>query len=188
MRRTLAALAFVLIAPSVHAQDQALPGTYRIDPARTHVAFVVNRFGSDWRGEFADASGSLTLPPGDVRASHLEVSIPVSSLATASRRMDAILKGPGWFDVARYPTMTFRSTLVTPTAAASADVVGELTLHGVTRSVTFKVKFDAAALGAAGFEARGRIRRTEFGIGRWAFLVGDGVDLIINAAFTRAGD
>lgn len=187
MRRPLAALALLFALPA-WPQGLAAPGTWRIDPARTQVTFVVNRFGSDWRGEFAGASGSLTLAAGDVRDSHLEVSIPVGSLATSSRRMDAILKGPGWFDAAHYPTMTFRSTEVTPTTAASADVAGDLTFHGVTRNVTFKVKFDAASASAAGFVARGRIRRSQFGIGRWAFLVGDRVDLIINAGFTRAGD
>jgi polyisoprenoid-binding protein YceI len=88
--------------------------------------------------------------------------------------------------------MTFRSTTVAPTGADTADVTGDLTLHGVTRPATLKVKFSAAGVNpqdqayTAGFEARGRIRRSDFGIGRYAFLIGDNVDLIISAAFERA--
>jgi polyisoprenoid-binding protein YceI len=88
--------------------------------------------------------------------------------------------------------MTFHSTAVAPTGPDTADVTGDLSLHGVTRAVTLKVTFNGAT-GApksrayAGFEARGRIRRSDFGVGKYAFMIGDNVNLIISATFERAG-
>lgn len=181
------------LAGAALAQAPAPAGVYRLDPARAKVLFTVSRFGfSEFRGQFTGASGALALNPGDIAASHLEVSVPVASVATTSKRMDALLAGPGWFDAAHYPSITFRSTAVSPTGPASANVAGDLTLHGVTRRVTFQVKFDYAGDdghgNTAGFEAWGRIRRSQFGIGRFAFLVGDTVDLTIKAGFTHAGE
>jgi polyisoprenoid-binding protein YceI len=181
------------LAGTVLAQAPAPAGVYRLEPARAKVLFTVNRFGlSAFRGQFAGASGALVLDRGNIAASHLEVSVPVASVATDSRRMDALLAGPGWFDAARYPTITFRSTAVSPTGPASAEVAGDLTLHGVTRRVTFEVKFDYAGDdghgSTAGFEAWGRIRRSQYGIARYAFLVGDTVELTIKAGFTHASD
>jgi polyisoprenoid-binding protein YceI len=191
------AIAATLVAFSIVAASQAPasvpPGLYKVEPQHTRVLFAVSRFGlTPYRGEFIGASGTLILSEPDVGASRLEVSAPISGLTTPSRYLDTWLAGPGWFDAARYPTMTFRSTAIAPTGADTADVTGDLTLHGVTRSVIFKAKFNAGGFNlqdqayAVGFEARGRIRRSDFGIGRFAFLVGDHVDLIISAAFERA--
>jgi len=94
---------------------------------------------------------------------------------TSSRHLGALLAGPGWFDAARFPAMIFRSTAVAPTGADTVNVTGDQSLHGATRWVTLKVKFNAGGSTlqdrtyAAGFEARGRIRRSHFGIGRLAF-------------------
>ncbi len=190
----LVALAAALVTFTIPAVSQASapPGVYKVEPRHTRVLFAVSRFGlTTYRGQFIGASGSLVLSEPEVGASRLEVSAPISGLTTSSRHLDTLLEGPGWFDAARYPAMMFRSTAVARTGADTANVTGDLTLHGVTRSVTFKVKFDAGGFNlqnqtyAAGFEARGRIRRSDFRIARFALLVGDNVDLIIDAAFER---
>lgn len=191
MRLITAAIAAFGLALSVHAQ--APPGQYKIVPDHTRVAFAVSRFGlTTYRGQFIGAFGTLALNPANLSECHLDVSVPVAGISGSSRRFDAELEGPAWFDAARFPVMTFRSTSVTPTGPATANVAGQLTLHGVTRSVTLKAKFTVSGVNpanradTAGFEARGRIRRSDFGVARYAFLFGDNVDLIISAAFERA--
>ena len=89
--------------------------------------------------------------------------------------------------------MTFHSTAVTPTGATTADVAGELTLHGVTKPVTLKVKFNSAGPNpltkayTTGFQVSGVVKRSDFGVSMYVPMVGDDVDLTISAAFEKAG-
>jgi polyisoprenoid-binding protein YceI len=182
-----ALVALVICAGSAGAQVPA--GSYKVDPGRTRVVFELSRFGFiTYRGQFVGASGTLAFDPAAVAATRLEVSVPMTGVTMASHELGRWLEGPAWFDAAAFPVMTFRSTLVAATGANTANVTGDLTLHGVTRPVTLKVRFNPAGSDRSlGFEARGRIRRSDFGVGRYAFLIGDAVDLNINAAFQRVG-
>ncbi len=99
------------------------------------------------------------------------------------------MKGPDWFDAAKYPVMNFTSTKVSPAGAGQAVVVGNLTLHGVTQPATLNVKFNGAAINpldrayTVGFAVSGDIRRSAFGVSAYVPMVGDDVTLIISAAF-----
>jgi polyisoprenoid-binding protein YceI len=183
----VAAALLALLAPA-GLSAQAAAGVYKLDSSHTRVGFSLSRFGLvTYRGEFVGASGVLNFDPAAMAANRLEVSVPMAGVSMARHDLERWLEGPAWFDAARFPVMTFRTTAVTATGADTANCTGDLTLHGVTRPLTLKVRFSPAGSDrGTGFEARGRIRRSDFGVGRYAFLIGDTVDLVINAAFERA--
>lgn len=168
-------------------------GAYKIEPAHTRMLFAVNHMGfSTWYGDFTGATGALQLDPAAPGRSQLQVSVPAASLATTNAVIDGELKGADWFDAARYPTITFKSRTVAPTGPDSADIAGDLTLHGVTRPVTLHARFNGAGVNpltkayTVGFEVSGKIKRSDFGVTKYVPLVGDDVDLIISAAFEKA--
>jgi polyisoprenoid-binding protein YceI len=172
------------------------PGTYAIEPRHTRVLFAVEHFGiSTWYGDFTHVSGTLKLDPMNPTASHVEVSMPTDSLSTTNAELDGALKGAEWFNAAEFPTIVFRSTKVTLTGPGRASVEGELTLKGVTRPVVLDATFKGAAGPSAvipaytiGFDLRGRIKRSAFGINRYLGTISDDVDLIISAPFERKSD
>jgi polyisoprenoid-binding protein YceI len=181
------------MAPPPNPNPSAVKaGVYAIEPSHTRVLFSINHMGfSTYYGEFTGASGKLTLDPANLAASALEVSVPVANVTTTNARLDEELKSKQWLGAADYPTMTFRSTSITPTGPSTADVAGELTLHGVTRPVVLKAKFNAGGVNmldhayTIGFEVSGEIKRSDFGVKTYVPLIGDQVGLIISAAFEK---
>lgn len=196
---SLGVLAALGLAAAANAQAPAnpdpaavQPGAYAVEPEHTQVVFRVSHLGfTTYFGEFSGASGSLVLDPRDPAADRLEVTIPMASVHTTSAKLDEELRGGEWFDAARFPTATFRSTRVSPTGANSADVEGMLTLHGVTRPAVLHARFNGAGVNpldkgyTAGFEVSGHIKRSEFGVSKYVPLVGDDVELIISGAFEK---
>ena len=196
----LTAAAALALAVSAHAQApgsvapaNVQPGAYKIEPNHTRVLFAVSHFGfTTYYGEFVGASGSLDLDPKDIGKSRLDVSVPVSGISTPSEKLTGELKDPDWFDAAKFPTISFKSTAIAATGADTADVTGDLTMHGVTKQVTLKAKFNAAGVSpvdkayTTGFEVSGHVKRTDFGVSKYAPYVGDDVRLIISAAFERS--
>ncbi len=190
--------AVVLIAPAALAQpanpDPAAvkSGTYEIEPTHTQVMFSVSHMGfTTWYGDFTHVSGQLKLDPTDPKGSRLNVTLPIDSITTTSAKLDSELKSADWFDAAKFPDATFRSTSVNVTGPSDADVAGQLTLHGVTRPEVLHVHFNGAGSNplshnyTSGFEVSGTIRRSDFGVSKYVPLVGDEVRLIISAAFER---
>jgi polyisoprenoid-binding protein YceI len=189
----------VLLAGAAAAQPvspaSVQAGTYAIEPSHARVLFAVDHMGtSTWYGDFTHASGTLKLDPKNPAASQLEVSVPVASISTTNTVLDGELKAADWFDAAKYPTMTFRSTKVTVTGPGRATVAGELTLHGVTKPVVLEARFKGAGPNpmtkayTVGFDATGKIKRSAFGVTKYVPLVGDDVELILSAPFVRKGD
>jgi polyisoprenoid-binding protein YceI len=165
-------------------------GTYQADPAHTQVVFSVLHFGfTNFYGIFSGASGTLQLNPAQLADSKLDISIPTESLTTTVSVLTRELKGEPWFDVAKFPTATFVSRKIMRTGDASAQVTGDLTLHGVTRSEVFAMHLVGAGVNplskvyTVGFEASGTIRRGDFGIKIDLPAVGDDVTLRIAGAF-----
>jgi polyisoprenoid-binding protein YceI len=190
-------IALLLTAPALaHAAAPApssvQPGAYKVEPVHTRMLFAVNHMGfTTWYGDFTGAKGALQLDPAAPARSQLEVSVPTASVSTTNAKLDGELKSADWFDAARYPTITFKSRTVTPTGPDSADIAGDLTLHGVTRPVTLHARYNGAGVNplskayTVGFEVSGKIKRSEFGVSKYVPLVGDDVDLIISAAFEK---
>jgi polyisoprenoid-binding protein YceI len=197
MRKLVLAAAALALAATAHAQTSVAPasvqaGAYKIEPIHTRVLFAVSHLGfTTYYGEFVGASGILALDPAEVSRSRLEVSVPVAGISTPSGALTAELKGPQWFDAQRFPDIAFKSTSIVATGDNTADVTGDLTMHGVTKQVTLKAKFNTAGINpldkayTAGFEVRGNIKRSDFGVTKYVPLVGDDVHLIISVAFER---
>ncbi len=177
-----------------HEPATVKAGSYAVEPGHTQVGFSLLHLGfSYYSGVFSNVSGMLHLDPSKPEASRLEVSIPIDSVLTTSAKLDGELKGPDWFDAARYPTATFSSTRVTRTGADTARVEGTLTLHGVSEPETLSVHFVGDGVNpldkryTVGFEAIGTIRRSRFGVKTYVPLVGDDVRLTIAGAFELQG-
>lgn len=167
-------------------------GSYAVEPNHTQVAFSVSHMGiSPFAGWFHGASGAMTLDPADLGKTTLTVTIPVNSVETTSAQLVQELNGPDWFDTAKYPTATFRSTKVTKLNDETARIDGELTLHGVTKPETIVARFFGAATNpmskkpSIGFLGRMVIQRSDFGVTKYVPLVSDETVLVINAAFER---
>ena len=191
-----AALAGALLAAGAAlAQTAPAPvqaGAYRLETTHAQVLFAVSHMGfSTWYGDFSGATGTLTLDPGNAAADALDVSIPVASVRTTNATLDGELKGAAWLDAGAFPAILFHSTKVVQTGPDAATVTGDLTLHGVTRPVTLQATFKGAGVNplskgyTVGFDVRGRLKRSDFGVKTYVPLIGDDVDLIISAPFEK---
>jgi polyisoprenoid-binding protein YceI len=193
-----AALGAVLLAGSAFAQmaspdpKTVQPGSYAVEPSHTRVQFSVTHFGfTTYWGDVTGVSGDLVLDPKNAADDKVSVSIPVSSVSTTNGRLDGELKSPQFLDATTYPTITFVSRSVKRTGPTSAVVTGDLTLHGVTKPVTLDAKFNAAGGNpmskkyTVGFDAHGKINRSDFGVKAFVPMVSDQVDITISAAFEK---
>ena len=168
------------------------PGVYQVEAGHTRIEFSLSHMGfSTWWGDFTGASGSLTIDPARPAADKLSITVPVASVTTTNAKLDGELRQADYLDVAKYPTSTFVSTQVTPTGPGQADVMGQLTLHGVTHPVTLHVRFNGAGVNplskayTVGFDAEGMIRRSDFGVMKLVPVVGDEVTLRLSGAFVK---
>jgi polyisoprenoid-binding protein YceI len=186
-----ASAAFAQTAPNPDpAAVQA--GTYSLETTHARVLFAVSHMGfSTWYGDFTGATGTLTLDPKKPAAASLSVTIPVASVTTTNAVLDGELKSPDWFDAAKFPVISFTSTKVTVTGPTTARVAGNLTFHGVTRPVELEATFKASGANpmskafTIGFDVKGLLKRSEFGVTKYVPLIGDDVTLIISAPFEK---
>src|SRR5438067_13241996 len=112
------------------------------------------------RGRFSDVRGQITIAE-EPEESHVEVEIGVASLSTGNDDRDAHLKNADFFDIDRYPTITFASTGVKPLRDNAWELVGDLTVHGTTKPVTLQVDFDGGGASPMGDERIGFSAATE---------------------------
>lgn len=136
-----AAAALALAASTTASAGAPASDVWKIDPAHSSAEFAVTHFMiSTVRGRFGAMSGMVTYDGHDVASIRVEATIDVASIATGNDGRDKELRGEHFFDVAKYPTITFKSTKVVPGRSGSFQLVGNLTMHGVTREVTLDVK------------------------------------------------
>ena len=195
MTKTLAAAlaAGLLLAGAASAQT-ARSGNYTLDPTHAEIVFSLSHFGySNYFGQFPGASGTLTLDGANPAKSQVDVAVPTATVMTASAKLNDELKSADWLDSAAFPAMKFHSTKIVMTGATSADVYGDLTLHGVTKPLTLKATFTRGGVFPMnqkymiGFNAVGHLKRSDFGVSKYAQVgLGDDVDLIISAPFVKA--
>lgn len=157
-----------------------------IDRSHSEIAFQVRHLLSKVRGRFTEFTGTIAFDETNPQASRVDVTIQAGSIDTAEADRDRHLRSADFFDVERFPTLTFVSTSVTPRGENAYDVAGDLTIHGVTRQVVLPASFLGAATDPWGqtklvFEAELVLNRKEFGL-LWnaaletgGFLVGDEV-------------
>jgi polyisoprenoid-binding protein YceI len=182
----LGALAAALLTTPV----LAAPVTYTIDKSHMDVAYSLNHLGlSTSRGRFGDVDATLVLDPDAPAASKVSATIQVKSLDSGDAKRDEHVTGPDFFDAAKFPTITFVSTQVTPTGARTAKVAGNLTIHGVTKPVVLDATLNGMGphpmnkKPAAGIHATVTIKRSEYGVAAYVPMVGDDVTITIDAEF-----
>src|SRR4051794_1781684 len=194
MKRHTSLLALAFLLPSMAAAD---PAVYRVDADHSGVNFKVRHFVSSVSGRFRDFDGVIKYDKQSPAASSVEFTVKAASIDTASNDRDEDLRSKNFFEVAKYPTLSFTSTRVVPKDADTLEVTGNLTMHGVTREVTFPVQLlgTVSIPGGekAGFEASFTVNRKEFGI-NWnnaldsGPLLGDEVGVGSEIEATRVGD
>jgi polyisoprenoid-binding protein YceI len=171
--------------------------TWNVDPSHSSVHFSVRHMViAKVRGAFGKFSGSLTLDDADLSKAKLAAKVEVSSIDTSEEKRDGHLKSADFFDVAKFPEMTFASKRVEG-QGERFKVVGDLTLHGVTRELSLDVERNGAGKDPwgnerVGFSAKGQLNRTDFGL-KWnqaleagGVLVGEKVDLEIEVSAVKA--
>lgn len=172
--------------------------TWNIDPAHSAAEFKVKHMMiSNVKGTFSGLKGTLTLNEADPPQSSVEASVDLSTVNTGDAQRDGHLKSADFFDVEKFPQMTFKSTAVKVTGPGEHSVTGELTLHGVTKAVTFAVDGPSApgkdpwGNTKVGLSATTKINRKDFGLG-WnsaletgGVLVGEEVTITLEVQFIK---
>jgi len=172
--------------------------TYQIDAQHTGAHFKVRHMMiSNVKGEFSRINGSVEFDALNPASAHVEASIESASVNTREAQRDAHLKSADFLDVFRYPLITFRSSSIAAVGRDSYEVIGDLTIRGVTREVTLQVDSvtpeikDPDGQFRLGASASTRIARKDFGL-TWnavlesgGFVVGDEVDITIDLELVR---
>jgi polyisoprenoid-binding protein YceI len=173
-------LGLVMALPcAVRADD------YKADPAHSFVVFDIHHLGAGYvYGTFAGPTGAVSYSPDDLTKTSFDVSVDTDSLDTRVERRDNDLKGPDFFDVKQFPTMTFKSTSVEKTGDNTMNVTGDLTLKGVTKSITVAMEYTGTGqmMGQtrAGFRADFKINRSDFGMVKDpAPMIADEVHIVV---------
>ena len=187
MRKTaiLTALVLVLGFGTVAAQ-----GTYGIDSAHSSVGFKVRHLVSKVSGGFNEFDGTIVADFENLDASSVEFTIQASSIDTKNEKRDGHLRSPDFFDVEKYPEITFKSSKITKIDGDSFAAAGTLTMRGVSKEVVLTVDFlgEMTAMGGtrAGYELTTTLNRKDYGVS-WnraldagGFVLGDDVEVNIN--------
>jgi polyisoprenoid-binding protein YceI len=185
--KTAIAIAMLAVLPALAHAD-----TWQIDPAHTNVEFTVRHMMiSNVKGQFQKTSGTVTTNGSDPASATIDATIDASSIDTRVEKRDMHLKSPDFLDVAKYPTITFKSTKVEAAGPNKWKVTGDLTLHGVTKPVVLDVESSGPPINVmgktrAGASATTKINRSDFGL-KWnqaleagGVMVGDEVAISID--------
>jgi polyisoprenoid-binding protein YceI len=182
MKRLVLAAALSLFAVSAFAD----PVTYKLDPHHTDVIAQWNHFGfSNPSAHFGQADGTLVYDADDVAASSVQVTLPLSGLNAFVPDLTEHLLGADFFDSAKFPIATFKSTTVEAAGEGKLKVTGDLTIKGITRPVVLDVTLNKAAVQpmaqreAIGFDATTTIKRSDFDVASYVPNVSDEVKLRI---------
>ncbi|MEP7098833.1 MAG: YceI family protein [Dokdonella sp.] len=180
------AIVLSLSAPTARAASQ----TYQLDPDHTRVTFGWTHLDfSHQNGRFNGVTGTLTFDPANPAAGKVTVTIPIAEMDTGVVALDKHLQSPEFFDAAQFPTAQFTSTAVKATNSKHLQVIGNLTIHGVTKPVTLAVTINKTGtypammggLTVAGFDATTTIKRSDFGIAAYVPMVSDEITIGISS-------
>jgi polyisoprenoid-binding protein YceI len=170
MRHFSAYLGVLAVALSAAFSSAALGDSLKADPVHSFVVFDVHHLGAGYvYGTFGGPQGTITYDASDPSKTSFDLSIETASIDTRNKNRDKDLKGPDFFDAKQFPTMTFKSTSVTKTGDTTMSVTGDLTVKGVTKSITVPMEMTGSGKGMqgetrTGFRADFKINRTDFGM------------------------
>ncbi len=173
---------FALAALPALTQD-----TYKIDPVHSETSFKIRHLLAKTSGRFTKFDGTIKVDAANISKSSVEVSIEAASINTDNADRDKHLKSPEFFDVEKFPTITFTSTSVKEVAKGKLEVTGDFTLHGVTKRITFPITNAGSQPGmkpgtvVAGFvDGAVTINRNDYGIKAFPGALGDEVVISLN--------
>jgi polyisoprenoid-binding protein YceI len=171
----------------------AQSNVWQLDPAHSSAQFAVRHMGiSTVRGTFTKLSGSAHYDPADAKNDSVDVTIEPASVDTRVEMRDNDLRSDHFFDVQKYPTMTFRSTKVESAGTDKLKITGDLTIRGVTKPVTLAVEGPSKPVDDGhghlhmGVSASGTLNRTDFGMTGYQGVVGNEIQLTIDAEVVQA--
>lgn len=181
------------------AMLMAAPATWQIDPNHSAAQFSVRHMMiSTVRGQFQKMTGTAQFDPAEPAKSSIDITIDAASVDTRQEMRDKDLKSNNFFDVEKYPTLTFKSKRVVAAGPGKLKLIGDLTIHGTTKEVTFDVDGPTAPIKDqrgtqhAGASATTTINRKDFGL-LWnralesgGVMVGEEVNLTIDVEMTVA--
>lgn len=197
MKLTLSALgllAFVAFAPLMGAKSAAAADApkFTFDKAHTQIFFSVSHLGFSYStGKFTDFDGSFTFDEEKPESSKVDVTIDTNSLTMDDEAWEKHLKNEDFFNVEKFPAMTFKSSQIEKTGDKTGRLTGDLTLLGVTKPVTLDVIFNKGGIHpyskkyVAGFSATGKLNRSEFGMEYGLPGIGDEVNITIEVEGIR---
>jgi polyisoprenoid-binding protein YceI len=181
----VAGLATAFAMPSFAATS-----TWNIDPMHANAQFLVKHLGiSTIQGDFTKISGTVMVDDSDLTNSSVNATIDVNSVDTRVQRRDDDLRSEHFFNVAQYPTMTFKSTKISKSGDGKLKMTGNLTIRGVTKEVTFDVTGPTAPITAMGGQRRGasattKLNRQDFGVSADPGMVGDDITILLDLEMT----
>ncbi|HTT34050.1 MAG TPA: YceI family protein [Methylomirabilota bacterium] len=194
MNKTIARIAAAAgLAATLTLPTGAASTPWKIDPQHSSAQFAVRHLGlSTVRGAFSKLDGTVTLDDADITKSSVEVTIDVSTVDTREPDRDKDLRSERFFDVAHYPTMTFKSKKVEQVAPGKLKVTGDLTIRGTTKEVVLEVDGPTAPIKdpwgnqRAAATATTKVNRQDFGV-KWnakldngGVVVSDDVNIMID--------
>ena len=187
MRKWLvvAGLATAFAIPSFAATS-----TWTIDPMHANAQFLVKHLGiSTIQGDFTKITGTVMLDDSDITNSSVDVTIDVNSVDTRVQKRDDDLRSEHFFNVAKFPTMTFKSTKITSEGDGKSKMMGNLTIRGVTKEVTLDVTGPTKPITAMGGLRRGasattKINRQDFGVAADPGMIGDDITILLDLEMT----
>jgi polyisoprenoid-binding protein YceI len=175
-----------------------MKSSYEIDPAHSSVQFIVRHLMvTNVRGSFRGVKGSVSYDPADLASASFEATIDVNSISTNEETRDGHLKSADFFDVAKYPTITFKGKRLEKLSDEEFKATGDLTLHGVTKEVVLTVEDvskeakDPWGGSRVGATIKGKIKRSDFGLTYNApletggLVIGDEVKLELDIQFVK---
>ena len=165
--------------------------TWGLDKTHSNVQFKIRHIVSNVTAGFNDFDAAINIDRANPAKSSVQFTIQVASIDTDNDNRDNHLRSPDFFDAAKYPTITFKSTSIRPKSKTEFDVTGDLTMHGVTKRIVLPVTFLGFGMGPGGkekggFEIETTIDRKDFGIvwnktiDEGGVLLGDEVKVMIN--------
>ena len=172
----------------------AEPQTWQIDPAHSAAQFSVRHLAiSTVRGAFEKTSGTVVYDSTDLSKTSIDASIDTASVNTRIQMRDNDLKGPNFFDVTKFPTITFKSKKVESAGQGKLRVTGDLTIHGVTKEAVLDVDGPSAAIkdpygnSRMGASASTKINRKDFGVNGASTAVGDEIEIVLDIEMIQPG-
>jgi polyisoprenoid-binding protein YceI len=191
-RRMTRFLSFLSVLAMLGGSAVAQVQTWNIDPNHTAAQFSVRHMGiSTVRGAFTKVSGTAQYDPSNPSKTSVDATIEAASVDTRVSMRDDDLRSANYFDVAKYPTITFKSQSVEAAGAGKLKITGDLTIHGTTKLAVLEVDGPSAPVNDprgnahVGASASTTIKRSDFGVGAANPMVGDEITITIDVELVR---